>query len=229
MDLETRDRLCFVIMPFSETRACTELEWTEIYENVIKPAVEGSGLRYECRRSTAERGNFVKEMLGDLRVAHVVLADLTDRNANVFYELGVRHTLTNRTILITQDRAQVPADLLTYGVFEYSWKTEPDRATLTEGVRRVLREIDENPDRADNPVSDFLLGATPTVSSSPERTTEERLARVEGELEVFKALGLPSSEPSGRAQALSFAGSSTAFDKMPEGMDWPDVFEALND
>lgn len=52
-------RTCFVIMPFSTTASCTKEEWTWIFKNVFKPAVEGAGLDYGCRRSVATRGNIV--------------------------------------------------------------------------------------------------------------------------------------------------------------------------
>ena len=80
-------RNCFVIMPFSTTESCTEDEWTQIFEQVLKPAVESVGLDYICRRSVATRGNIVGAIVRDLNDSHVVIADLTDRNPNVFYEL----------------------------------------------------------------------------------------------------------------------------------------------
>jgi hypothetical protein len=55
-----------------------------------------------------------------LNQADVVLADLTDMNPNVFYELGVRHTLKNRTILVSQSWDDVPSDLRQYGVIIYN-------------------------------------------------------------------------------------------------------------
>ena len=86
-------RTCFVIMPFSTTESCSEDEWTLLFEALFKPAIEGAGLDYECRRSVATRGNIVASILQELKESYVVLADLTDHNANVFYELGVRHSL----------------------------------------------------------------------------------------------------------------------------------------
>ncbi len=116
----SRARICFVIMPFSATESCTEQEWTQVFDDVIRPAVEGENeLGYSCRRSTPTRGNLVRGILEDLQSAHVVIADLTDRNANVFYELGVRHTLTDRTILIAQNRKHIPFDLSNYANHVY--------------------------------------------------------------------------------------------------------------
>jgi hypothetical protein len=150
-------RTCFVIMPFSSTVSCTSEEWTEIFEYVFKPAVEGSGRDYMCKRSEATRGNVVAAIMRDLHDSYVVIADLTDRNANVFYELGVRHALGDRTILIAQKREDIPFDLQGYGSHVYSWKTQKGRDELVARIRELLVEIDANPERSDNPVSDFLL------------------------------------------------------------------------
>ena len=108
------EKVCFVIMPFSKTKTCSESEWTKIFEDVFKPAVEESGLGYDCRRSAATRGNIVKDILLDLQDSKVVLADLTDWNPNVFYELGVRHAMTNRTILVTQNLEEVENQRFVY-------------------------------------------------------------------------------------------------------------------
>lgn len=155
-------------MPFSRTSSATEEEWTEIFETFLKPAVEGAGLDYECRRSVATRGNVVGLITQDLNDAYVVLADLTDRNANVFYELGVRHALTNRTILLAQRREDIPFDLQGYANHIYNWRTEGGRESFAARLRELLAEIDTNPTRPDNPVSDFL-GRTfqPPVESAP--------------------------------------------------------------
>ncbi len=157
-------RTCFVIMPFSSTQSCTEQEWTSIFEALLKPAVESAGLDYECRRSEATRGNIVGRIVQDLNESYVVLADFTDRNPNVFYELGVRHALNNRSIILAQKRDDIPFDLRAYAYHVYGWKTEADRRLLTDKLQQLLREIDTNPQRPDNPVSDFLrVSAQPAV------------------------------------------------------------------
>jgi hypothetical protein len=160
-------RTCFVIMPFSATASCNKQEWTWIFENVFKPAVEDAGLNYECRRSAATRGNIVASILQELSDAYVVLADLTDRNTNVFYELGVRHTLKDRTILVAQKKEDIPFDLLAYAYHVYDWKTEKGRAELTEKLAQLLSEIDTSPERPDNPVSDFLRRTPEPVTAPP--------------------------------------------------------------
>ncbi len=150
-----KKKLCFVIMPFSSTSRYTSEQWTGIFNNVHKPAVTGSRLGYRCVRSNIRTGAFIKDILMQLNQADVVLADLTDMNSNVFYELGVRHTLRNRTILVSQTMDDVPSDLKQYGVITY--ETTPNGVVKYKTkLNNLLRDIRDNPDRADNPVSDYL-------------------------------------------------------------------------
>ena len=149
-------RICFVIMPFSKTATCNGRQWTFIFNQVFKPTIEGSGLDYECRRSVATRGNIVKQIINELNDSWVVLADLTDNNPNVSYELGVRHSLQQRTILVAQRRAQIPFDLRSYANHVYDWKTARGRVRFAKQIRELLVEIDANPARVDNPVGDYL-------------------------------------------------------------------------
>src|ERR1700754_1453802 len=107
----------FVVMPFSSTSTCGEAEWTEIYENVFRPAIEECG--YSCERAKPMTGSLAKSIVEKLRHSRIVLADITDRNANVFYELGVRHSLSKRTIIVAQGDAHTPSDLLGYWHISY--------------------------------------------------------------------------------------------------------------
>ena len=149
-------RTCYVLMPFSGTESCTRNEWTRIFEELLRPAVEEAGQGYQCVRSTATRGNIVASILQDINDSYVVIADLTDQNANVFYELGVRHSLKNRTIMIAQKRNHIPFDLEAYAYHIYDWRTKKGRQLLVKKIRQLLAEVDANPERPDNPVSDFL-------------------------------------------------------------------------
>lgn len=169
-----KKKLCFVIMPFSATKRCTTEEWTEIFENIHKPAINGSRLGYKCERSKIRTGAFIKDILMQLNQADVVLADLTDMNPNVFYELGVRHTLRTRTILVSQTMDDVPSDLKQYGVITYN--TTPNGVTeYKKKISKILKDIRNNPDRPDNPVSDYLNLKTIVTDLSEAKTIEKKL------------------------------------------------------
>jgi len=172
---------CFVLMPFSETRSCTKEKWTEIFEYVIKPAVEESGLGYDCERSVAERENIIKGILEALNSANVVIADLTDNNPNVFYELGVRHTLANRTILIAQGKKHIPFDLGQYPVAFYS-ESPAKIVEFKSEIKKKLEDIEKNPERSDNPVADFLRDRNVVLLSVEKSANVKKLCALVTEL-----------------------------------------------
>jgi tetratricopeptide (TPR) repeat protein len=86
--------LCFVDMPFGQKpdlKSGVVVDFDPIYNEAIKPAIEQCGL--EALRGDEERtgGIIHSAMFARLLLAEFVIADLTLANANVFYELGIRH------------------------------------------------------------------------------------------------------------------------------------------
>ena len=167
-------KLCFVIMPFSSTNRCSTEDWTAIFENVHKPAITGSGHGYKCERSKIRTGAFIKDIILQLNQADVVLADLTDMNPNVFYELGVRHALKNRTILVSQTMDDIPSDLKQYGIILYN-TTAKSVNEYKKQIRKILKDIQNNPDRDDNPVSDYLHLKNIIIDPFEAKTIEKKL------------------------------------------------------
>lgn len=133
---------CFVIMPFSTSVTCTEPQWSDIFKNLIKPGVESTG-RYECYRSGPLAGNIITQIFDSLNSAEVVVADLTDRNANVFYELGVRHALRDATVLIAQRIDDVPFDLRPNATIVYDPTTEDGRQALKADLASAMALIEK--------------------------------------------------------------------------------------
>jgi len=147
---------CFVIMPFAKTQSCEEAEWTEIFKSMIKPAIEDSGYPYVCKRSDALVGNIIENILDELNRADIVIADLTDRNPNVYYELGVRHALRDATILIAQRIDDIPFDLRSNAIQVYNWKTSDGRKEFKKKVKEVLCVIEDKPKNSISPVRKYL-------------------------------------------------------------------------
>jgi hypothetical protein len=143
-------------MPFSSSKSCKEAEWTEIFNEQIKPAVESAGFGYKCHRSQALHGNIIEAVLDDLNCADIVIADLTDRNPNVFYELGVRHALRGGTILISQNMDDIPFDLRPYAIQVYDWKLSEHKRQFKERIKEIIGLIEKHPEKASSPIRKYL-------------------------------------------------------------------------
>ena len=93
----------FVVMPFSA-------EISPVYREVIKPLAADLNLRVvRGDEFTSSRGSIIEEVWAALNGCRMVVADISGGNDNVFYELGIAHTLNKPAILLTQ--AQSPEDV----------------------------------------------------------------------------------------------------------------------
>ena len=133
----------FVAMPFG-TKPDTYGQATDfdaIYARLIKPALKRAGL--EIIRADEEKGagDILEDMFQELLIADLVLVDLTADNPNVWYELGVRHALRRRgVVLVNGQRASKPFDLYTNRKYTYTLQNGvPDPAALEvlEFIRRI--------------------------------------------------------------------------------------------
>jgi len=153
---QPEQKKCFVIMPFSKTKSCSTAQWENIFKTMIKPAVEESGFNYICEKTDLRIGNIIIDILDNLNTADVVIADLTDWNPNVFYELGVRHALRDSTILIAQSIQKAPFDLRPYAIIEYDWTTEDTKKQFFKDIKKALQSIEKGGKNISSPVRDYL-------------------------------------------------------------------------
>jgi len=97
------------------TRVCAP-----VYEQLIRPALEEVG--YEVARADTylTQQNILRDVIAGIAEANGVVADLTTLNPNVMYELGIAHGLQIPTVLITQSIEDLPFDLRSYRLVQYS-------------------------------------------------------------------------------------------------------------
>lgn len=115
----------FIIRPFKKKKDSSgkEIDFESIHQTLIKPALEATKLYGGTTGDIIEPGNIREDLFKLILEADLVLCDITVDNANVFYELGIRHALRKkRTILIkgipTSDPTP-PFDILTDRFLEY--------------------------------------------------------------------------------------------------------------
>lgn len=159
-ELEARSKNCFVILPFAGTSSCTESQWSSIFEDLIKPAVEESGYKYICKKSESQSGSLIGHVLDNLNRSELVIADITDKNPNVLYELGIRHALQKKkgfaTIIITQNEDQIPTDLKGETYKHYGWKTDEECDGFRKKIKKAIEKLELEPDQTISRVAKYL-------------------------------------------------------------------------
>jgi tetratricopeptide (TPR) repeat protein len=139
----------FIVMPFRKKTALdgSEIDFDLVYEKLIKPAVEAAGLEPFRADEEFRAGSIHADMFQELLLAELVLADLTIDNANVFYEIGVRHALRARgSVMLYSGRDRLPFDIAGERMLKYQPIRDPvdaeavaaDCAKLTKMVEETL-------------------------------------------------------------------------------------------
>jgi hypothetical protein len=94
----------FIMMPFAP-------ELKPVYEDHIRKVAAELNLRAKRGDDMFSRNSVMNDIWVALNEAKLCIADCTGRNPNVFYEIGIAHTINKPVILITQDENDVPFDL----------------------------------------------------------------------------------------------------------------------
>jgi tetratricopeptide (TPR) repeat protein len=171
-------RRAFVVMPFGKkevpkkpridsplepeaTSETLKVDFDAVYQNLFQPALEAAGLQPFRADDEEAAGDILKDMFAELVTADFVLADISILNANVFYELGIRHTVGPRGVIcLHAGWADRPFDVAPQRTFKYNGQLfrvglEQDAAWKERLAAEVLR-----------------LGETIRKAVAVDRTTE---------------------------------------------------------
>lgn len=131
----------FVIMPFTP-------KWSACVFQTIKDVLAESGMK--CIRADEQYGHqILEDVWKGICEASLVVADVTSRNPNVYYELGIAHVLGRRVLLITQDIADIPFDTRVYRHVLYQYSRQRHRngkhmTKLAKDLKKTVLWIHEN-------------------------------------------------------------------------------------
>ena len=124
------DKLVTVMLPFTQQAAFAS----------VKNACDNLGL--ECKKADDiwENSTFIQDIFELIFTSKVMVADFTGKNPNVFYEVGIAHTLGKTVIPITQSINDVPSDLRHHRALVY-YPNEQGYEDLTNEIYKRLRTL----------------------------------------------------------------------------------------
>jgi hypothetical protein len=225
----------FVIRGFGQQAG---VDFERVHRELIRPALAEAGVTGgDTTQVIVQAGNIRKDMFRELIAADVVVADVSIHNANVFYELGIRHAVKPRsTVLIYAKIDEIPFDLKTDRYLRYDpGSPGASRTDLTQVLRETLASED-----VDSPIYELLPEFAPSsytaLISLPRSLAEDieqaREAKQAGELRLIagEVTGLRFEEPALRAAAaaLEHAGDDIGAQRAWERIRdiHPDEFDA---
>ncbi len=157
----------FVVMPFGKKKGSdgSLYDFNSIYKLMIKPALEEAGFEPFRADEETSSGDILTDMFQELLLADLCLCDLSIDNANVYYELGIRHAFRKRGVVhIQAGRAYMPFDIFNVRTLPYHITPDgvPDPEFLKSDIQAIARMTRDtwasDRDAIHSPVFNLLSG-----------------------------------------------------------------------
>lgn len=145
-------RFVFVLMPFTD-------DFDDVYKLGIKPACDEAGGYCERVDEQIFHESILERIYNQINKADLIIADMTGRNPNVFYETGYAHALGKKVILLTQKSEDIPFDLKHYPHVVYGGRISALKDALVTRVGWYLEQ--DQPaaeDATSHQVLEFYIG-----------------------------------------------------------------------
>jgi len=123
----------FVIMPFAD-------EFMPIYDDHIKKVVEDMSHKIIRGDDSFSRRSVMNKIWSQMNNAKLIIAECTGQKPNVFYELGMAHTLDKSVVMITQNIKDIPFDIHHLEVIEYEY-TPRGTIKLEEKLKSAIEKL----------------------------------------------------------------------------------------
>ncbi|GHH55282.1 hypothetical protein FHS35_003862 [Streptomyces umbrinus] len=176
--LPDMDAECFFIAPIGDEGSDVRNRSDGVLEFIVQKAAQELNLTAVRGDQIAEPGQINLQVLDHILRAKAAVADLTDLNPNVFYELAVRHTAKLPVVLIADKSCEVPFDIAQMRIITFDHKdlksADNCRAQIVTHLRQVLTS-----GNTESPISTTLDVLSLQVGSPVERSVAEIVTSVE--------------------------------------------------
>lgn len=137
------DKTCLVISPIGEPDSTVRKRSDVVFNNIIIPAAEENDLEAIRADQISTPGMITAQIIQHILNDKIVVADLTDQNANVFYEYALRHAFRKPVVQLLYANQELPFDLLGIRTIEYALDLESGmraREELSNQISAVLQK-----------------------------------------------------------------------------------------
>lgn len=171
-----KEKTCFVVMPIADMDDYESGHFTRVYNHLIKPACMKAGFKPVRADDVASSNYIVIDILNKIIESDMVICDLSGRNPNVMYELGIRHAFNLPTVLIKDIKTTRIFDIQGLRCVDYNQSLRID--TVERNIESISNALIETEKANGNDINSIvqLLGISPAaVPKSVELSDESRL------------------------------------------------------
>lgn len=147
---DTKD--CFVVSPIGSEGSETRERADKLLQFIIREALDEYD--YEVKRADemSEPGSITTQVIENVVESDLVIADLTNHNPNVFYELAIRHATGKPYIQLIESSQNIPFDIADLRTIDYNFDVSVAARTVTE-IKNQVDKIEGKDTEFDSPIS----------------------------------------------------------------------------
>ena len=162
------DKLCFVISPIGDAGSDTRKRSDQVLEHVVRPAVEQCGYKAMRADKIETPGMITSQVIQHIVNDPLVVADLTERNPNVFYELAIRHALRKPLVQIIRQGDTIPFDVANTRTISFDHQDLDSVADAKTEIVKQITALESDSSDIETPISVSLDLQLLRQSADPE-------------------------------------------------------------
>jgi len=155
---DTNEKICFVIAPIGESGSDSRKRSDQVLEHIIRPAVESCGYKAVRADEIAEPGMITNQIIRHVVEDPLVIADLTGQNANVFYELAIRHAVRKPLVQIIDKVEAIPFDVRSMRTIGVDHRDLDSVEKAKSEIKKQIQFFEESSSSLETPISVALEG-----------------------------------------------------------------------
>jgi len=184
MSEKKKDKTCFVISPIGEEGTETRNRSDKVLKFIIKPAALECGYLAVRADEIDQPGMITSQIINRVVEADLVIADLSEMNPNVFYELAIRHAISKPLVQIIKKGDRIPFDVAQTRTIHVDHQDLESADQARKDIVKQIVEVEKNPEKMDTPISISLEIQSLKKSSNPEDVKFAEIIDIVGGLEA---------------------------------------------
>jgi nucleoside 2-deoxyribosyltransferase len=134
-------KTCFVVFPIGNVGSETRDEADKLFKYVVKPVCDHCGFEAVRADQLNDADSITQKMINKLETADLVIADVSECNPNVFYEIGFRARANKPVIYLKKQGGALPFDIKTIRAFEYDLSDLDSVAEVKERLEQTIQSF----------------------------------------------------------------------------------------
>lgn len=198
-----KEKTCFVVSPIGSDGSDIRKRSDQIFKHVIEPIAAHHGYKAVRADHMAQPGSITTQIVEQILSAPLVIADLTGHNANVLYELAIRHVVRKPVVQIIKKGEGLPFDVAAQRTIQIDHTDLDSVEAAKEELRKQIESVEKDPTQVDSPISVAVDINALKTSAKPTDATLVEIVSLLQEVKAEQQQLISTLKRSAIAEALA--------------------------